>query len=159
MSKLCLILIDNIVSNEREDIIKHAAEKAHSCGVGIVSNLKFLDEKYQDIIKCFNNTEAVYFSISDKEGIDTCEDFLCPDWCNVHEKRDRPFVENLKILQKIVSANFRYHNDIHIFVGMDLGLYNDYFEIHCQLDNLVQTIQLLTEKEGYVPDLHIIVKE
>ncbi len=156
MSHLCLIVIDNIFTSKREELLSQVEEKAHSCGVGIVSDLKILNDKYQDIIKCFNNTKVMYFSVSDKEGIVTCEDLLCPDWCNVHEKRDRSFVENLKILQEIVSVSS--HNDTHIFVGMDLGLYNDYLEIHSQLDNLVQTIQLLTEKEGYVPDLHIIVK-
>lgn len=158
MSQLCLIGIENVSQDNREKYFNLIMEKVKNYEWGVITDINIIRLKYREIIDSFKGKQMMFYCLSDSEKLSTCEEIFCPDWCNINEQRRRSFRDNLNIFQEIVSINYNFGNIVHIFLGMDLGLYDDYLVEYCQISKLAQTILLKTEEEGFVPDIHIIIK-
>lgn len=156
MSQMCLVGVENACRYGTGVVLDNLQLKADEHGLGIV--LDPSEASYGDIMRQFDSKKSVFFCISDKRNGTTCEELFCPDWCNVHEKKLRTFSENLLIIQEIISFIPMMGGVIHLFIGMDLGLYSDYPIMQCKIEELAKIIKLETDKVGYVPDMHIIIK-
>ena len=157
MSQMCLVAVENARRYGWHDILDALREKADEYGLGLV--LEPSRESYGNVMSHFDPAQSALFCISDQKGGTTCEDLFCPDWCNVDEKRPRTFVENLHILQEILSLIPPPAGPIHLFLGTDLGLYGDYPIMPCQVEDLPDVVESVANRDGYVSEMHVVIGE
>ena len=154
MSRLCLVYIESIDSNQQKKISDSLVKIALNEKIGIVFNqIQFLDLiKTQHILLEDTN---LLFNISDSFLFPTSENILCPDWCNTEEKREFSFKEYLMKIQKIILAI--NGGKIHLVIGETGGNYDDYlFETISVLD-IAETIYAKSKFMGFVPDMHFLI--